>query len=139
MKGLIAMVVTGAIVTANANAAPTRGLPKGEEHPHVIEAVFDSPVGEVQFTRVGLSRALGHSGFLRNAKGYLMGFSGVSGAKACGEWLTSDKSQPLPGDCEFSFYDDVEGLTLSVRSGEMTEASLFQTVKGKMRDVGRGL
>ena len=139
MKGLLAMVTVGAITVTNAQAAPTRGLPRGEEHPHVIEVVFDSPVGEVQFTRVGLDKTLGHSGFLRNAKGYLMGFSGVSGSVLCEQWLRSDKSQPLPGDCEFSFYDDVDGRTLSVRSGEMTEASLFQTVKGKMRDVGRGL
>lgn len=139
MKGFLAItVVLGATGTA-ASAEPTRGLPRGEEHPQVIEAIFDSPVGEVQFTRVGLNRTLGHSGFLRNSRGYLMGYQGVSGAPACGAWLTSDKTQPLPGDCEFSFYDDENGRTLSVRSGEMTEASLFQTIKGKMRDVGGGL
>lgn len=142
MKGLLAMVVTGAIVTAGslkAGAEPTRGIPRGEEHPAVIEALFDSPLGEVQFTRIGLDKALGHSGFLRNAKGNLMGFQRVDGPAFCQDWFTSDKAQPLPGNCEFSFYDDVEGRTLSVRSGEMMEASIFQTVKGKMRDAGRGL
>lgn len=139
MKGFLAItVVLGATGTA-ASAEPTRGLPRGEEHPQVIEAIFDSPVGEVQFTRVGLSKALGHSGFLRNSKGYLMGFQGVDGPAFCNEWFNGDKAQPLPGDCEFSFYDDMNGRTLSVRSGEMTEASLFQTIKGKMRDVGGGL
>jgi hypothetical protein len=139
MKGILAMTAALVFTGTAARAEPTRGLPRGEEHPQVIEAIFESPVGEVQFTRVGLNRALGHSGFLRNSRGYLMGYQGVRGPAFCSEWLNGDKTQPLPGDCEFSFYDDVSGRTLSVRSGEMTEASLFQTIKGKMRDVGGGL
>ncbi len=143
MKGLLTITaMLGAISVAGSSETrgeATRGLPRGEEHPFVIEAVFDSPVGEVQFTRLGLETAKAHSGFLRNAKGLLIGFSGVAGPAFCEQWLRSDKQEPLPGGCEFTFYDDTDGRALSVRSSEMTEASIFQLTKGKMRDLGRGL
>jgi hypothetical protein len=112
-----------------ASDASGRSLPRGEETPHVIEAIYASPVGEVQFTRVGR----GHSGFLRNAKGYLIGFQTVNGPAFCEKWFLSDKVEALPGDCEFVFFDEGTGRHLAVRSSEMTEATLFQAVKGKMR------
>jgi hypothetical protein len=122
---LILALLPSALLAAGAG----RHLPRGEEHPQTIEVVFNSPFGEVQFTSVGK----GHSGFLRNAKGALMGFAEVRGPTECETWFHSDKGAPLPAGCEFVFYDSEDGRSLGVRSGEMEETDLFQTTRGKLR------
>jgi|GEM_PF-5005444 len=142
MRGLFfclaAMMAVGS-ATDVFGAEAERHLPRGEEHPAVIESLYDSPFGEVQFTRVGLEQALGHSGFLRNAKGTLVGFKEVRGPSFCEAWFLSNKTESLPGGCEFVFLDEETGREVGVRSGEMTEASIFQTTKGKFRDLERSM
>lgn len=114
----------------------TRGIPRGADRAELIESLYDSPFGEVQFTRIGRSE---HSGFLRNARGYLIGFLEVRGPAFCGQWFQSEKTEALPSGCEFVFMDDTTGRMVAVRSDEMTETSLFQATRGKMRDLGRSL
>lgn len=133
MRIILALVL---LVAPTAHAEITRGIPRGEEKPAVIESIFDSPFGEVQFTRVGRD---GYSGFLRNSRGYLIGFQEVRGHSGCTPWLMSDKAQPLPGGCEFVFVDEHTGRATAVRSDEMTEATIFQLPRGKLRDAGRNL
>lgn len=125
--GLVALV---AALPSLALATPGRSLPRGEEHPAVLEKLYSTPIGEVQFTNAG---AAGYGGFLRNARGMLVSFSEVRGPAACEAWFKSSKDDPVPGDCEFLFYDETDGRFLSVRSAEMEEASLFEAARGKLR------
>ena len=126
MKGFLALLP---LLWTQAQAAE-RGLPRGEERPAVIEQLYTSPQGEVQFTKVGS----GHSGFLRDARGYLIGFLEVRGPAACEHWFLSEKTEALPGGCEFVFLDEDGGRELGVRSDEMREADIFQATRGKLRD-----
>ncbi len=135
---LAAMIAAGS-VTDSFGIEPERHLPRGEEHPAVIESLYDSPFGEVQFTRIGLDIPLGHSGFLRNGKGTLIGFKEVRGPAFCENWFQSNKTEALPGGCEFVFHDEHTGREIGVRSAEMFEASIFQTTKGKMRDLEKAM
>lgn len=112
-----------------AQASGGRSLPSGGEQPMVVESVFESPRGEVQFTQGGG----GYSAFLRSRRGGLTGLLEVRGHSACDAWLVSNKSESLPGGCEFRFRDDFDGAEVSVRSEEMVAGSLFDTVKGAMR------
>jgi hypothetical protein len=122
----IALLSAGPWALANGR----RALPLGEENPQMIEKLYESPVGEVQFTQVGKN---GHSGFLRNSRGNLMAFEEVRGPAVCGDWFLSTKWSELPAGCEFVFYDSFDGRTLSVRSEEMKETNLFQAARGKLR------
>lgn len=112
-----------------AQASGGRSLPRGVEQPQVVQEVFDSPRGELQFTEEGGS----HSAFLRNHKGALTGLREVRGPSACDEWLVSPKSEVPPMGCEFLFRDDLAGTYFSVRSDEMTAGSLFTAVRGNLR------
>jgi len=115
-----------------------RSLPKGEERAHFLEKVFESPIGEVEFTVLGSAKTVDggggeRSGFLRASRGNLLSFQEARGATGCQAWFQSAKQQPLPGGCEFVFYDETSGRSLSVRSEEMEESNLFQAAKGKLR------
>lgn len=108
-------------------ASGGRSLPAGESDPAVVQKVFSSPRGEVQFVEL----KGGHSAFLRNTKGALAGLKEVRGPSACDEWLISAKDEKLPGGCDFYFHDDLDGSLYSVRTEEMEEGSLFLTVRGR--------
>lgn len=99
-----------------------RWLPKGEI-PQVIERVYSSPAGDLEFLKQGEKR----SAFLRSARGSLASFERLSGGPACEAWFLSDKSSALPRGCEFQFSG------ASVRSEEMEESNLFQAVSGSVR------
>lgn len=110
--------------------AAERSLPRGENNPKVITKIFSSPVGEVQF----LEQADGGStAFLRNAKGVLGGLHELRGPLACDEWLISKKEATLPSGCSFVFYNESSGTYERVNSEEMSEASLFEAVRGTLR------
>jgi len=102
----------------SASAYAERKIPTGEQVPHVIERIYDSQVGEIQFTSVGVD---GHSGFLRKPSGYLIGFHRVHGPAFCQSWFLSEKTSELPANCEFVFFDEHKGEYHSVRSAEMEE------------------
>lgn len=110
-------------------AAGGRSLPSGEDHPAVVEKIFSSPRGEVQF----LVRQDGHLAFLRSEKGNLLGLREVRGPAQCDEWFISKKSGALPSGCNFVFHNETDGQLFSVLSSEMEEADLFQAVRGTMR------
>jgi hypothetical protein len=132
-KGIIVGLSLAAILPFRAFAAPSeRHIPTGELHPQVIEKVYDSPRGEVQFTVVEGSVAE-HSGYLRNVKGNLMGFTEVRGGGECEQWFLSSKEAQLPSGCEFLFYDNFDGRYMSIRSDEMEESSLFDVASGELR------
>ncbi len=134
MPGKILLIAMLALLPSALLAGEAeRHLPRGEEKPEVIEIVFTSPFGEVQFTQVGKAGSGWHSGFLRNSKGYLMGYSEVRGPSECERWFLSPKSAPLPAGCEFVFQDNFDGRTQSVRSSEMRETDLFQAARGRWR------
>lgn len=135
MKALLALAIAVYTVPSLSWSATeaTRSLPRGEDDPMVIDAVFSSPAGEVQF--VAKRKEVAHSAFLRDFKGSLLGLQAVEGPEHCGSWVISNKQEPLPEGCSFVFRDDFVDGSYSVRSEEMQEASLFQLVKGKMRDV----
>jgi hypothetical protein len=100
-----------------------RGIPKGELSPQVVEKAYDTPRGEVHFT---IQESSGNrSGYLRNVRGGLMTFSEVRGGRDCEDWFQSAKVTQAPKGCEFLFYDSYDGRTISVRSEEMAESSLF--------------
>ncbi len=80
VKGCKLVLVALGILCAQAALAATRSIPKGEEHPSVIEKVFASPFGEVEFTHHALT---GHSAFLRNVRGHLLGYQYVLGPASC--------------------------------------------------------
>lgn len=111
-------------------ANPQRHIPRGEDNPQVIEKVFDSPVGEVQFL---VSRRSERGGYLRNAKGHLAKFTEVRGGRDCEEWFLSNKETELPRNCEFLFYDDYAGRYFSVRSYELEESTIFGVASGRLR------
>ena len=129
MKQSVTAWIVISLVPLVATAEPSRTIPRGELNAHVIEKLFSSPVGEVEFTTYGMGR----SGFLRNARGVLMGFSEVRGPWACEEYFQSEKTGLLPEGCEFVFYNAEDGRFLSVRSHEMQEATLFDAARGKLR------
>jgi hypothetical protein len=129
----LALAAMPALASAPAFAADGRSLPSGEETPTIIEKIYQSPRGEVQFV-VGSE---GHSAMLRTASGVLAGLREARGPALCEEWLISGKTHELPQGCDFHFYDEVRGVTLSVRSEEMEETHLFQNLKGAMRQMGR--
>jgi len=135
MKGLFALAIAMCTVPSLAWTAPeaARSLPKGEDDPMVIDALFSSPAGEVQFVSKRKEEAF--SAFLRDFKGSLLALEAIEGPERCGRWVISDKQAPIPDGCSFVFRDDFVDGSYSVRSEEMQEASLFQVVKGKMRDV----
>jgi hypothetical protein len=135
MRGIL--VLLAIVASGSAYAEPERHLPRGEESPALIESLYSSPFGEVQFTRIGSTG--GHSGFLRNNKGYLIGFREVHGPAFCETWFLSNKEEKVPAGCEFVFHDEETGREIAVRSGEMEEASLFQATKGKMRDLSKAM
>lgn len=122
------------ILTVPAFASPSAGrsLPRGEETPSVIEALYAAPAGEVQFVRMG---GEGYTALYRNTKGNLIGLREIRGPGLCDEWLTSDKGEAMPRGCEFVFRDEFDGALTVVHAEELQEASLFQAVKGKMRGV----
>ncbi len=124
MKALLLLLIAG-----NAFASGGRSLPTGENDPAVIEKIFSSPRGEVQFVTL----QGGHSAFLRSAKGGLAGLKEVRGPSACDSWLISGKNEALPEGCDFWFHDEYDGALFSVRSEEMQEGSLFQAVRGTTR------
>jgi len=120
-----------ALLPSLAYSAPERHIPRGELSPQVIEKVYDSPRGEVQFTVVESSSS--HSAFLRNTKGNLMGFTEVRGGQDCETWFLSAKGNSVPRGCEFLFYDDLDGRTLSVRSDELEESDIFGMASGEIQ------
>jgi len=117
------------LVTPAAFASGSRSLPAGVEHPAVVEKIFTSPRGEVQFVAV----AGGHSAYLRNNSGLLSSLKEITGPSVCEEWLISGKGEAVPRGCDFTFKDDSTGQLYSVRSEEMEEGSLFQVLKSTMR------
>jgi hypothetical protein len=137
MKSFFAVLAT-LIYTLPVSAAttPGRSLPSGEDLPSVIERIFSSSEGEVQFVRMGLD---GFTALFRNQKGNLMGLREIRGPGLCDEWLTSEKEEDLPRGCEFVFHDEHNAGLQVVHSEEMEEASLFQAVKGKLRGVNVAL
>jgi len=110
-------------------ASGSRSLPAGVDHPAVVEKIFTSPRGEVQFITI----AGGHSAYLRNNSGLLSGLKEINGPSVCDEWLISGKVDGVPRGCDFTFRDDTTGQLYSVRSEEMEEGSLFQVLKSTMR------
>jgi hypothetical protein len=129
MKVLLILL---AVSSGEALASGGRSLPAGAGDPAVIERVFSSPRGEVQFVSV----AGGHSAFLRNNRGNLAPLKEVLGPADCEGWLASAKSEEAPRGCDFIFHDKIYGGLYSVRSEELEESSLFQAVGGTVR---RGL
>lgn len=133
MKGSFLIAAAIAIAPNFALAAPERHIPRGELYPQVIEKVYDSPRGEVQFTVIEKSNQ--HSGFLRNNKGNLMGFTEVRGGQNCEEWFLSTKGESVPRGCEFLFYDNVDGRYMSIRSEELQESDIFGMASGTIQSV----
>lgn len=128
-KGFV-IAIWAFLPLSSAIAGGGRSLPVGEEHPAVIEKLYTSPVGEVEFTDRG---PLGHSGFLRNNRGNLLAFAEVRGGAVCENWLAGPKDSDLPVRCEFVFFEMSSGRFLAVRSEEMEESNLFQAAHGKLR------
>jgi len=126
---LFLLLALSAGISSEVFASGARSLPAGANNPAVVEKVFASPRGEVQFVTL----AGGHSAFLRNNKGHLASFKEVRGPSTCDEWLISSKSEPMPRGCDFYFHDEHSGGLYSVRSEEMEESSLFQSVQGVSR------
>ncbi len=117
------------LTSTDVQASGGRWLPSGELSPSVVQKIYTSPRGEVQFTQSDQT----HSAFLRTNTGALAGLQEVQGNLACQEWLLSNKEEALLPGCDFVFRDDNLGIYLSVRSEEMEEASLFQALHGTMR------
>lgn len=138
MKSISMILATLATTIASANDAPPpgRSLPRGEDTPALIEKLYASREGEVQFVRMG---ADGYTALLRNQKGGLMGLREIRGPGLCDEWLTSDKDEELPRGCEFVFHDERNQNPRVVHSEELEETDLFQAVKGKLRGVNVAL
>ena len=111
-------------------AGGERHIPRGELAPQMVERAFESPLGEVEFTSV---QGAGHSALLRNSHGRLMGFTEVRGSQDCESWFISDKRGELPRSCEFFFYDETNGRTLSVRGDELQESTLFEVAASRLR------
>jgi hypothetical protein len=133
-KGIFVGAFLVAALPNLANAAPSeRHIPRGELQPQVIEKVYDSPRGEVQFTVIEGMQPAGHSGYLRNVKGNLMGFTEVRGGGECEKWFLSSKEEELPRGCEFLFYDNFDGRYMAIRSDEMEESSLFEVASEELR------
>jgi hypothetical protein len=130
-KGIVLAATLVAMLPGVSRGAPERRIPRGELSPQVIEKVYDSPRGEVQFTVIEATAS--HSGFLRNNKGNLMGFTEVRGGRECEQWFLSAKTEPVPRGCEFLFYDNFEGRYMSIRSDEMEENSIFDVASGELR------
>lgn len=130
MKSLLWMAITVVLAahSAEARAIGGRSLPTGADQIATVEKVYQSPRGEVHFVEI----AGGHSVMLRNNKGDLASFKEVRGSSQCDAWLISDKSESLPGGCDFLFHDEQMGGLYSVRSEEMTESSLFQVVRSTL-------
>jgi hypothetical protein len=122
-------------VPAFAGVEAGRGLPAGEDQIAVIEKVYKSPFGDLEFTRTGES----HSVLLRNVRGGLLEMTRINGAMECDEWFISDKSEEIPRGCEFQFYSLDEGTMMNVRSDEMEESNLFQAVSGSVRERGKNV
>lgn len=129
MKSLLWMAITVvAAHSAEARAIGGRSLPTGADRIATVEKVYQSPRGEVHFVEI----AGGHSALLRNNKGHLASFKEVRGSSHCDAWLTSNKSEVIPGGCDFLFHDELMGGLYSVRSEEMEESSLFQVVRSTL-------
>jgi hypothetical protein len=127
MKITLALMLSLLAASAQAEVAG-RWLPSGET-PSVIEHVYASPRGDLEFLRRGDS----HSVLLRNVKGSLAEMTSLQGPMSCDEWFISDKETALPAECEFIFYSQDDGTYLSVKSEEMEESNLFRSVSGSLR------
>jgi hypothetical protein len=135
MKSLLWMAIT--VVTmhsAEARAIGGRSLPAGADQIATVEKVYQSPRGEVHFVEI----SGGHSVMLRNNKGDLASFKEVRGPSQCDAWLISNKSETIPGGCDFIFHDELMGGLYSVRSDEMEESSLFQVVRSTLERKATG-
>jgi hypothetical protein len=135
---LIACAILAAPLPRLASAAPTgRHIPTGELNPQVIEKVFDSPRGEVQFTVEERTRV--HGGYLRNVKGHLMAFTEVRGGGECEEWFSGTKGDAVPRGCEFLFYDNADGRSMLVKGEELRESDIFGMASGEIQSVASGV
>lgn len=124
-----AIVLSTTLTSALAQAEAGRWLPT-DETPSLIEHVYATPRGDLEF----LIRGESHSVLLRNTKGALLEMTSLNGPLACNEWFVSAKEEPLPRACEFVFYSESDGVYLSVRSEEMEESNLFRSVSGSLRE-----
>ncbi|MGZ3695756.1 MAG: hypothetical protein ACXWQO_16775, partial [Bdellovibrionota bacterium] len=104
-----------------------------KEKPSIIEHVYKSPVGDLEFLKTGES----HSVLLRNVKGALTEMTHINGPMECDSWFISDKAEVVPRGCEFQFYSKDDGTFVQVKSEEMEESSLFQAVSGSVRERGK--
>lgn len=110
-----------------------RGLPAGEENPQILEKIYESPRGEVHFAKGKDS----HLVLLRSPAGLVLELSEIKGPIDCEGWILSEKSVEIPRGCDFFFYDQAHGIYVSVRSEEMSEGSIFQSVRKTIRQSGR--
>ncbi|MCO5142217.1 MAG: hypothetical protein M9962_03905 [Oligoflexia bacterium] len=131
MKSIFFLLVVGVFFASEGWS--NRGLPTGEESPQVIEKIYESPRGEVHFAKSKDS----HLVLLRNPSGLLLELSEIKGPADCEGWILSKKNADLPRGCDFFFYDESNGTYLSVRSEEMSESSIFQSVRKTLRESGR--
>lgn len=129
---VLVLLTTLTLLGPAAHAAGARSLPVVGT-PQVVDRVFNTPAGEVQFT----ASVAGPGAFLRNDKGGVSALFEVKGPFACEQWMVSGEPEALPDGCEFFFQGDASGAVHSVRSDEMTEGDLFQTVRGTMRGQSR--
>ena len=127
------LLATMLLISSPAMAAGGRSLPTGELSPQVVERVFESPAGEVQFT----GGAGGPGAFLRSESGAVTALSDVKGPFACEQWMAEATTEAPPEGCEFFFANDGDERETSVRAGEMREGDLFGAVRGTMRGQSR--
>ena len=132
---LMATMATLSPWQALADITPGRWLPSGEEQVSLIQRVYTTPRGDIEFLRRGES----HSVLLRNVKGALLEMVNLTGPMACDEWFISSKENAVPADCEFVFYSENEGTYIGVRSSEMEESNLFRSVSGSVRERGKNV
>lgn len=127
------IILAIAFLPLAAHAGPERSLPRGEEVPAVVERIYSSSTGELQLVSLGDNR----SAFLRDREsGSLASFVGLTGPDECEQWFVG-QDEALPRGCELRFFDEALGRRVSVRSEELEESSLFQSVRGSIRERGK--
>ncbi len=99
-----------------------RSLPRGENIPLIVEAVYEAPQGEVQILK---TQEGNFTAWLRTEQGALLPYRQMNGSSACEAWLGKGANSRTPkGGCEFVFLSD-SNEPVRVRTGELKESSLF--------------
>ena len=101
-----------------------RSLPSAEAA-LVIERVFTTPVGEVEFTRGGSRKVI----FLRTSEGALCPMNLVEGEESCSRFASLETKELPDTRCVFHFKSKDRACQHQVYSYELRETDLFGASK----------